>query len=225
MKKFYITFLGSLLCLSAQARELTFWMDGRQIKPGETVECNNVSIIEEDTYKEVTMDPKLSISSDIYTSQLTVTATCTSGQDIRMCAGGSCMGGESVTKKNVKVQANQKLNLEFEYIGELDLEEKIPVVTTVFEAQDGTYAETLVQFVLTMCEEGASVSVIEVADEIRPVAGGLQYSLETPARFELHTVGGACVHSAELSGNGTVSAAPGLYIYTIGNKTGKVFIK
>ena len=114
MKKLYTILLAALCSAGAAATELTFWIGNQKITPGTTVAFDEMTVNDLGTYKEVTMDPGLSLSTNIFSSDITITATCQSGQTIRMCAGGSCKGGESVTKDNVTIATGQKLPLEFE---------------------------------------------------------------------------------------------------------------
>lgn len=149
MKKFYLSIMAGLLALSAGARELTFYNGNDPIAPGSKVEFEAIEVEDYGDYKEVRMAPKLYVSSDIFTTDLTVTATCTSGQTIQLCLGGRCQAGETVTK-TVKAATNEKVALDFDYIAELDADEEIPVVTTTIEAQDGTHAETHISFTIVM---------------------------------------------------------------------------
>lgn len=225
MKKIYLMLLGAVIGFSAHALELKFWMGNQEIVPGSTVEFTDIVVDTYDTYKEVTMKPELYVSSNIYTSTLSVKATCTSGQSIQMCAGGLCKGGESVTKENVTIRSGVKLDLGFDYISEFDLDEEIPVVTTLLEAEDPTEAGSKVEFVLVMSEEGASLERIEASQEVKSVAGGLWYDIEGRGSLEVYGADGVCRFSGEISGTGLVGLPSGLYVYTLSGKSGKIYVK
>lgn len=227
MKKFLLLMAGISVCLCADAITLTFWMGNKQITPDETVKFTDIQITEyeEDEYKEVKMDPNLYISSNIFSSDVKITATCTSGQSIQMCAGGTCRGGEKVVKEGVTVRPNQKLELGFDYSDEFDLDEKIPTVTTLIEAEDVTESGSKVQFVIVMGEKDASISTVEVADDFKAVEGGIAYKTDEPCSVKIATVSGISVYSGTVSGNGTINLPGGLYVYTFGNRSGKIYIR
>ncbi|MDE6239178.1 MAG: hypothetical protein K2M54_04230 [Muribaculaceae bacterium] len=227
MKKFLLLLAGVSAYMSADAIELTFWMGNQQITPDQTVKFTDIDIVnyDEDGYKEVKMDPKLSISSNIFSSDVKITATCTSGQSIQMCAGGLCRGGVTVTKEGVTVRPNQKLDLGFDYAGEFDLDETIPTVVTVIEAEDVQESDSKVQFIIEMGEAGASVSTIEVNDDFKAVEGGVAYSADNDCTLTITTMSGVNVYTANVSGEGFISLDKGLYVYTFGSRSGKIYIK
>ncbi|MDE7457729.1 MAG: hypothetical protein K2M77_02575 [Muribaculaceae bacterium] len=227
MKKFLLLLAGVSAYMSADAIELTFWMGNQQITPDQTVKFTDIDIVnyDEDGYKEVKMDPKLSISSNIFSSDVKITATCTSGQSIQMCAGGLCRGGVTVTKEGVTVRPNQKLDLGFDYAGEFDLDETIPTVVTVIEAEDVQESDSKVQFIIEMGEAGASVSTIEVNDDFKAVEGGVAYSADKDCALTITTMSGVNVYTANVSGEGFISLDKGLYVYTFGSRSGKIYIK
>ena len=227
MKKFLLLLAGVSAYMSADAIELTFWMGNQQITPDQTVKFTDIDIVnyDEDGYKEVKMDPKLSISSNIFSSDVKITATCTSGQSIQMCAGGLCRGGVTVTKEGVTVRPNQKLDLGFDYAGEFDLDETIPTVVTVIEAEDVQESDSKVQFIIEMGEAGASVSTIEVNDDFKAVEGGVAYSADKDCTLTITTMSGVTVYTANVSGEGFINLDKGLYVYTFGSRSGKIYIK
>ena len=227
MKKFLLLLAGVSAYMSADAIELTFWMGNQHITPDQTVKFTDIDIVnyDEDGYKEVKMDPKLSISSNIFSSDVKITATCTSGQSIQMCAGGLCRGGVTVTKEGVTVRPNQKLDLGFDYAGEFDLDETIPTVVTVIEAEDVQESDSKVQFIIEMGEAGASVSTIEVNDDFKAVEGGVAYSADKDYTLTITTMSGVNVYTANVSGEGFISLDKGLYVYTFGSRSGKIYIK
>lgn len=225
MKKIYLFLLGMLTFTGAQAIDLTFWLGDQQLTPGSTVEFNDIIVDEYGTYKEAYMGPDLSISSNIYSSDITLVAECTNNYNIQICAGGSCEGGTIITKENVVVRPNQKLPLQFHYSDEFDLDQAIPVVVTRFTAEDVTVPGSKVEFVLVMGEKGASLESVEVADNLRAVTGGVEYSVARSANLSIYTPDGVCCHSAVVAGEGTVALAPGLYVYTFGNNRDKLLVK
>ncbi len=227
MKKFYIFLCAAALGLTATARELTFYYGDKVIAPGETVYFNDLKVEDYGNFKEVAYEPQLFITTDIFTNKLIVVAECTTGQQIQMCAGGLCSMGEKVEKKDITVSPNTKLPLQFDCYLELEADETAPTISTTFTAQDGTYAETLKSFVLVM-GENASVTLIEIDNQLKYTAAGLEYNISAPTAFALYTIDGRKVLSAELQGTGTLSTSglqAGIYVYSLGNKTAKIFIQ
>ena len=229
MKKLYITLAAALLGVaSMQARVLAFYLGDEKIATGEEVTFNDYEKkqIGSDKYK-VTFEPELYLGSDFLSNEIQISATCISGQEIQMCAGGECARSKEVVKKGIEIKANSKLNLEFEYIGEIE-GETIPEVVTEFEAYDTNYTNTKVSFTLVMNSESSALTVIKNNASFRAVAGGIEYSLDAPAAVELYSITGRKVLSANLEGNGTLSTASlpkGIYVYTLGDKSGKLYIR
>lgn len=227
MKKLYPVLAALLLAGSMQARELTFYLGDEPIAAGTTLNFTGIEVTDYGDYKEVLMEPDLYVSSDIFTTALSVTATCTSGQPIRLCAGGNCVGGVTVTKKDIKVQTGEKLPLRFDYVGELDADEAIPTVTATIEAQDGTDESTHKSFTIVM-GQSAGLTLIENSADLYFNGSAIVYSLDAPSVFRLYTAEGLCVLETSLEGEGTIATegmAAGIYVYTLGSKTAKIFIK
>lgn len=227
MKKLYLAMLAMLLCFGvAEARKLTFYIGKTAITPGETVSFEDIAVDDYGDYREVTMAPELYLTSDIYSSKINITAKCTSGQSIQMCAGGACAMGETVTKENITIQTNAFLELKFDYIVELEGDEAIPVVVTEFSAVDTAYPETAVTFTLVMGEKGG-VTLIENNADLVAVEGGIQYNVEQPTTLEIVDIQGRKVAEATVNGFGflPIDAPAGVYVYTFGENSGKIYIK
>ena len=227
MKKIYLSMLALLLCFGvAEARKLTFYIGKTAITPGETVSFEDIVVDDYGDYREVTMAPELYLTSDIYSSKINITAKCTSGQSIQMCAGGACAMGETVTKENITIQTNAFLELKFDYIVELEGDEAIPVVVTEFSAVDTAYPETAVTFTLVMGEKGG-VTLIENNADLVAVEGGIQYNVEQPTTLEIVDIQGRKVAEATVNGFGflPIDASAGVYVYTFGENSGKIYIK
>ena len=227
MKKLYLAMLAMLLCFGvAEARKLTFYIGKTAITPGETVSFEDIAVDDYGDYREVTMAPELYLTSDIYSSKINITAKCTSGQSIQMCAGGACAMGETVTKENITIQSNAFLELKFDYIVELEGDEAIPVVVTEFSAVDTAYPETAVTFTLVMGEKGG-VTLIENNADLVAVEGGIQYNVEQPTTLEIVDIQGRKVAEATVNGFGflPIDAPAGVYVYTFGENSGKIYIK
>lgn len=225
MKKYLLLIAALAAYCSASALQLTFMLGNKAVTPGETITFDDITVTDYETYKEVKMKPELYLTTDLYSSKIKVSAKCTSGQVIQLCAGGTCRAGEEVVKENVTIQTNQKMDLGFDYIAEFDMDEAIPAVTTVFEAEDVTKADTKITFVLIMNSKGASVYELDTDSDIKGYEGGLEYIADKGCTLSVCTLSGVNVFSTEVSGTGFVSLPKGLYVYTFGSKTGKILIR
>lgn len=226
MKKFYITMLCLAAMTCAQAMELTFWLGDKKIEPGTTAEFTEVTVDDYGDYKEVFMEPKIYLSSDIYSSSIKVTASCVSGQNIRLCCNGNCQTGKEVTKNDVTLRREERLDLQFEYIEELDAGVEVPTVVTRISAEDIYDEESRVDFVLVMGVEGASLNKVETgADVVVPVPGAVAYSVSATAPFAIYATDGTCAFESTVTGDGTVALQPGIYVYKLGNISGKILVK
>lgn len=228
MKKFYTTLLAAAMILPIQARELTFYNGDTPIANGSTVYFNDIEVEKDGGITIVYMEPALSIGTDLFAADIVVTATCTSGQTIQMCCGGLCSAGETVTKTGVTVQTDARLPLQFDYITELDEGQDIPTVTTVFEATCADGSVTPVKFTLVMTDPAGVTSATAAESTLRSVAGALEYDVEGSAEFTLSALDGSTVYNATLSGSGSIATgnlSPGIYVYSLGAKTGKITIR
>lgn len=226
MKKFLLFLAAAAVYCTAGAVELTFWLGNQKIAPGQTVQFNDITVETYDSWKEVSMKPALYISSNSYLEDVKITAECTSGQSIQMCCGGACSAGVTVTKSGLTVTTGQKRALEFDYVNyDMDLDEAIPTVVTVFEAEDTSYPESKVQFVLEMNKQNAALSVIEVNNAVKAVAGGIAYKAAEGGILSVYSITGMTVFNANVSGEGTVKLPRGLYVYSFGGRTGKIYIR
>lgn len=226
MKKFLLLLAAAAVYCSAGAVELTFWLGSQKIAPGQTVQFNDITVETYDSWKEVAMKPDLYISSDSYLEAVKITADCTSGQMIQMCCGKNCTAGVSVTKDDLTLTGSQKLALQFDYINnDMDLDQAIPTVVTVFEAEDGNYPDSKVTFVLEMNKQSAALSVIEANSAVKAVAGGLSYKAAEAGMLSVYSITGMTVFNANVSGEGTVKLPRGLYVYSFGGRTGKIYIR
>lgn len=227
MKKTYLLLCALALVMTAQARQLTFFIGDQAITPGTTVEFSDVTIEEDAGVQYVTMAPDLALGTDLY-MKVTLVAECSSGQNIQMCAGGACATGKTVTKENVAISTGAKLPLAFEYEDEFDSGEQIPEVTTKFSAVCPDYPDTRIEFVLVMGKDLNSLTVIDTPAELAVAPGAIKYTLTTATDFALYDMSGTCMLRTTLSGSGVIATnglASGVYVYTLGDKSGKIYIK
>lgn len=234
MKHLYALLLVILVGGSASARELAFYQGDKKLTSGETLYFADIKV--EDIgggYKMLTYDPNLSLTTDIYSSKIQVTATCTSGQTIQMCCGAQCESGTTVVKNNVKIQTGAMLPLQFEYINYEFQGDDYPVVTTTIKAVDTAYPDTEITLNVVMGPNVSSLAKIEAAKSVRYTHAGLEYNLDGQANISVYSITGTQVIAAKVNGSGTLdthSLRPGIYIYSVtnadGNRTtGKIHVR
>lgn len=172
------------------------------------------------------IDPHLSLLST-EDAMVNIEARCTSGQKIQMCAGGQCENAPTVRKEDITLQANVKLDLQFEYIdNQVDDQSQLPKnITTVFTIE----GDEELSYTLVMNSDGSGIQAI--VDRDRNVAyanGELIYDLSKPSKLTLCDTNGRVVLNAAVSGNGSVTLAKlakGIYIYRLGQNTGKIVVR
>lgn len=217
MKKLLLL-AAALISLSAQARELTFYLGETAIKPGEKVEFTGVTLEQAGTGFDVVMAPELYLHSDIVTSNVTIKAECTSGQSIQMCAGGNCMAGTTVTKTGVRIASDQKLPLEFEYMDYVASEKDVPEVITTFTAVDPKYPDTQVTMVVEMKHNAGVGSVSVSVSEVTVTKGAINYKVDSPSVLSIVDITGRTVMRRDIADEGSVDTTSlpcGLYIYRL----------
>lgn len=233
MKKIYMLAAAAILAAGAHAQTLTFAMGGTEIAPGSTVTFNDgeIEIDQEYNWGMWKFDPHISLTSDI-NGTVDVIANCTSGQVIQMCAGGMCEKAARVEKNNVQLTAGTPLDIMFEYEEEVEDNPDIKVpenVTTEISAQYTGNPASKVSFIIIINSNmGGTISVYEKAGQLTSMNGSLEYSVEDACTLTLYSQGGERVLSTEVEGNGSVSTAglaKGVYVYTLGAKSGKLVVK
>lgn len=172
------------------------------------------------------IDPHLSLQSTEETV-VNIEAKCTSGQEIQMCAGGQCEKAPTVRKEDITLQANEKLNLQFEYIdNEAEDKAQLPKnITTVFTIE----GDEELSYTIVMNSDGSGIAaVVERDRNVAYTDGELIYNLSKPGNLILCDTNGRVIINTTLSGNGSFSLAgidKGIYIYRLGNNAGKIVVR
>ncbi len=224
MKKFTLFAACAAFALGMNAQTVMFTQKGTEIPDGETLTCTDWT---DDGYGTFTCDPEISILST-QNMLVDVTAEClTEDRTVALCCGGACMMGSKVVKNNISLTANVPLPAEFhtEYYDEPDTP---TFITNLYVTEAGSDTKLTSITVITK-GGGNAVSVFEADNTlVRYENGELVYSAETPCDLVLYSTNGQCVLEQKVSGNGSIKAAElsaGVYVYTIGNKSGKVVIR
>lgn len=231
MKKFYLMLGAALLGIGANAQTLTFKLDGKVVEPGTTVifeggdkyEVPGV-MVTWNCAPEFTVTPSASGTIDVVGKSLT-------GDEFQMCCNGGCTPGTLIDKPGINVTANNPYDLVLEFIGtQMGEDAKIPQNAVIeISAQYNGKPETLTKCSVKFFDDGLGVmTVLDGKTSLYSVDGAIQYSVETPSALTIYSTDGSVVDRRKVTGNGTVSTtdlAKGVYLYTLGNKSGKILVK
>lgn len=227
MKKIYLAVAAALFATCAQAQTLQFMFGDKILEPGQTIEFNEAEIIDEPDYYSWAMKPDLYIVGS-EADEINVNVNCETGQSVMFCMGGSCKMGSTVSTENYKINANTPESLEFHIEG---YDRDIPAdVITHFTAFYTYNDDVLAEFTLIMNKNGVvkTATLYEEGEELFSVNGELKYNVNGTSDLTLYTTDGRRVLNQTVSGNGSVSTAAlanGVYVYTLGTKSGKVIVK
>lgn len=230
MKKLYAFLAAALIGTAAMpARELVFYLEDTPIKDGETVEFRDFETFPgKDGGTQVEMYPMLYLYSDILTKKVKITANCTSGQVVGLCAGGNCVKDTKIVKEGIKINGKQKLELNFDYDATIPAGQAVPEVVTEFEAVDVDHPNTLKKFTFIMNPKAGVSTIISSDNNFYAVQGAIKYNFDAPVSVALYSITGKKVLATTLSGEGTISTDGldrGIYVYTAGNRSGKLYIR
>lgn len=232
MKKIYAFIAAAIVAGSASAQTVNFTRNNEVIENGSTFEFTDVKIEDWSEYGlgyVFKFDPEIYITTTADT-KVDVVAECTTGQTINLCCGGNCVNGKTVTKSDIQLTASKPLNTKFDYEGTVMDLANIPSLVstdlTVYKAGTKT-ALTSITVVFKYGENGVA-AVITNDKSFSFANGAINYTVEGNTNAALYNAEGKCVLNTEVNGQGSISTTgipAGIYIYRLGNKTGKIFIR
>lgn len=229
MKKIYLLAAAALFAAAPlSARVLTFYNGEAPIENGTTIVSNDFEVDALGEMVEVIFEPKLYIGTDIWTNTVQVTAKCISGQEIQLCAGGTCEKGTEVVKTKVTIQPTSKLALQYDYNAFLPANEPIPTVVTEISAVDTKYPDVTASFTITMNASSGVTDIFANDASFKAVAGGIEYDFATLTDVTLYSLSGEKVLETTLEGSGVLSTShlpKGIYAYKAGAKSGKLYLR
>lgn len=230
MKKILLLMAAGIMTSSLYAGDINLYSENTLWEPG-THLFNTMNLEGGNGFLSVTIDPKLSIMSNERTFDVQVTAVCTSGQKIQMCAGGQCVKDTKVVKSGLILKPDTPLDLRFEYMDFFESELQIPRnITTELTVEELGVESSKKSYTIVMNGELSKVDVIAHDKEIFLINGQLHYALSGAATLNLYDANGRTVKTAVLEGNGILSLSElpkGIYIYTLsGNNqiSGKIIL-
>ena len=228
MKKFLLIMSAGLMATSLYAGDIRLYSGETLLEPGKHI-FNEMTITDLGAGVMVTIDPDLSIKADSRTYDVQVTAKCTTGQNIQMCAGGQCERKPEVVKTGLLLNADTPLPLEFEFMETFDSALDIPKdITTELTIEELGVPSSKKLYTILMNTQTGAVEVINHDSEINYMNGALNYNLSGAATINVYDVNGRLVKSAEAQGNGTLPLSDlgkGIYLYSIsGSPSGKIIL-
>lgn len=233
MKKIYMIAAAALLTVTtAGARELKFCQGDKVFNAQDRLVWNQCKIEDYGADgKDYVYDPEISILSDVDANDVIVTATCTTGQNIQLCCGGSCEMGPSITKRDIEVKAGVPLASQLEQTGQTySADELIPHVEVELTAQYADDPSSLIKLEIVF-DVGTGITSVTADKEIASVQGGIRYNLTGTSEVNLYDMTGRRVVTAKVSGSGiipTTALPAGIYVYSVegtSRRTGKLFVR
>lgn len=229
MKK-SLLLIGGLMTSAVMMADINLYMGGQELTPGQTYWYNEMNVSDEGNYVSVKIDPSLSIKADKLTFDVQVTAECTSGQKIQMCCGSECVKEVKVVKSGIMLDANNALNLDFEFMEDFDSADDIPQgITTLFTVEELGVESSKKTYTLILNDANGSVDVIERDSDVMVVGDALTYNLSEPARIAIYSLNGSRIIDRSVNGTGSIdlsSLGKGIYVYRLtgaSNLSGKIF--
>ena len=225
MKKLYILAAAMLTAGAMNAETLSFLDGETPVANGETITLNEEDVAD---YGEAKFEPKLYLTTDYVTGELTAIAECTSGQEISFCFGGNCMAGETVTKEHESIKPGDKVALMYDVMFyDVTPDYEYPVVSTIISVTDNSNPSTATTMTVVFDKTSNSIKAVETGKKVTVANGAFAYVLDGAATLNVYNTAGNRVFTAALEGNGSLDAqlAPGLYVYTLAGETGKFVVR
>lgn len=217
---------GLLMAGSASAQTINFVnAKGEVIESGSTVICNEYEGNEFTGYE---YKSGIQILSD-ENAKVNVKATCLTA-NITMCCGGLCESGETVEKKDVQLTANTPLDIKLDYFCLDTANEDYQNIAVTLDLKSAEFIGGSLSTITVIfnATEDASVDNIAADSAISYVNGELRYAVEGETAATIFDATGKAVVSTVVSGAGAISTddlTNGIYVYRVGNKSGKILVK
>lgn len=76
-----------------------------------------------------------------------------------------------------------------------------------------------------MSDKNASITEIKSSDYLIATGAGIAYHVDAPTPLLVANILGAAVCDRVVAGSGSLALPTGLYVYRLGNKSGKIYVK
>ncbi|MCC8071316.1 MAG: T9SS type A sorting domain-containing protein [Bacteroidales bacterium] len=236
MKKFYTTLLLALACVaSASAQEyFTVTANGKTVSPGETIICGyEINEVIPGLLSMVEWRPMVQLESE---ENLHITAIINSEGSVNCCIGSNCdtTGAlHTLTKDFEYTPDNDIVWKNFIYV-EARIESETTISNAACEAEIEIYPDYEpsdgIKFTIKFVDEEASgiKTVGSDAQGVKVQGRKLTYKVGSATRLSIYSVLGQPVVERTVKGTGTISLdklPQGLYLYRLGQTSGKFMVK
>lgn len=236
MKKLSLILGLGLIAMGANAATLKLTMVGdKEIQNGETIVFNDGEIDQKDGYYTYwCFDPEIMITGS-EAGAITLNFECTTGQSIQCCISSDlgCISGETVNIPSFNLAANTPTPMMFDYTeqprrpGSETLPTDVTANVSVKYLSDET-SEIKFTMIFNHKDENAVSNVREEDAKLIVNNGAIEYATAEAAVLNVYDTCGRLVISEKVNGNGSVATTglgKGVYVYTLGAKSGKFLVK
>lgn len=227
MKKLYTLFAAALLGASAANALVTVTADGNPVKNGETITfyADNFEVSQGVVFTAAT---ELNFSTNM--KELTVTYSSSVGNGDKPTALSLCetITGNVCLSENVPMTF-QKSNAYFDaHISFLPYQ-TLPAATGKMTITVADNMHSTVTFDIAYDTTQSGVENVVTKDNAFTFSGNvLGYTVNAPAMLRVYSIAGNLAYSEAIEGAGTADLGhltPGIYIYNVANKSGKIVIR
>lgn len=222
MKKIYLILGSVVMAMAANAQNVKFYYGSNEIPQNGTFEFHEVG---ESEFGGYIIEPAITLRA---TNNQTVrmVANCITGQSVNLCFGGDCgMPGPTVTSPAFTMMGGVSYDLRYDLTSDDPIDYEVTSEMTVYDdITDAVINKITVKFT----PDTGAVNGISSDSTLNYQQGTFNYDVNAPENFTLYTASGQMVKNLTVEGKGQISTSgliSGVYIYTIGNKSGKVIVK
>lgn len=222
MKKFYLLIAIAGLAFAGNAQNVKFYENGKEIPKNSTYTFNNV----EEDFSGLLLHPAITLKAEASTT-VKVSANCTTGQEIQLCFDGGCKAGVNVTSNPVTMTKGVSYNLDYKY-EPMSFDPIEDVITSVITVTDNITNVTVNEITVTYDPNAGSVNAVVTDSDLSYTDGVIKYNVNQATSLSLYNAAGQIVAKSTANGSGEFSTAllpTGVYIYRLGNNTGKILVK
>lgn len=224
MKKLFTLFAAALLGASAANALVTVTADGNPVKNGETVTLysDNFEVSQGVVFTAAT---QLNFSTNV--KELTISYS-TSFNGVKPNSMAVCDNGGACLTED-KAFTLQKSSAEYEaHVSFLPYQE-LPASNGMITITVSDNMHSTVKFNVAWDTTQAGVDNVATKDNAFTFNGNvLGYTVNTPAMLHVYSIAGNLAYSEAIEGVGSADLGhltPGIYIYNVANKSGKIVIR
>lgn len=222
-----MTAAAAILAASAtQAKELTFFLGNEAIENNGQI---TYSLQEGDVenfgdYAEYNIRPQLYLHADLVGQ---VEINVASNHEVEVCIG-TCIKSSEINR-TLTMKSDQKLDLQYHIMGEVDNVKDIPTYVSTFTAfYTNDKEKTLKTFTIVVNPDTGAVELTPLKGDFHAVDGAIAYEVESPSTLTLYSLTGQKALTATIKGSGSIPTGhltKGVYICTLNGHSEKVVLK